>query len=405
MIIVDINNDYPYYTGMRLLSEIPRILEIDIPVNPVKGSGAVFLWGPRGTGKTTFLRQHYPHATLYDLLDSQLAADLMLHPNQLREEIVAKKPPLVIIDEVQKIPALLDEVHWLLENTPTLFILCGSSARKLKREAKNLLGGRAALYHLFPFVTAELNNKLDLNHALNVGMVPRHYLSPKPRPLLKAYVNLYLKEEIVDEALTRNVPAFEKFLNVAALTHGELLNYANVGKEVGVSSGTVRDYYRILEDTLVGHTLEPWRKQKTRRLIETAKFYFFDVGVANYLHTEISDVVEGTDSYGSAFEHFFIEEVRAYLSYRDRDDPLSFWRTASGFEVDLIIGNMTCAIKFKSAKRVTTTHLKGLRALREENKVGRAILVSREESYRNTSDGIELIHWSQFCSELWADRL
>ncbi len=183
------------------------------------------------------------------------------------------------------------------------------------------------------------------------------------------------------------------------------MNYANVAREVGVSPSTVRDYYQILEDTLIGHTLEPWKKRKNRRLIETAKFYLFDVGVANYLHPEVKQVVEGTDIYGNAFEHFFIEEVRAYLSYKDRDDPLAFWRTTSGQEVDLIIGDMNVAIEFKSSKKVTGNHLKGLCTLKEEHNVQRAILVANEETHRKTTDGIEIMHWKKFCRELWGDQI
>lgn len=377
---------------------------MEIPKNPLKGSGAAFLWGPRGTGKTTYLKQKYPQAKYYDLLDSQLFTEFTLQPHHLREEILAQRPIIVILDEIQKIPKLLDEVHWLLENTPTLFILCGSSARKLKREAKNLLGGRAVSYQLFPLVTVEIKN-FDLNRALSYGTVPRHYLATKPKPLLKAYVNNYLKEEIIDEAIIRNIPSFAKFLHVVALTHGQLLNYANMGREVGVSPSSVRDYYQILEDTLVGHTLEPWRKSKDRRLIETAKFYLFDVGVANSLHPEVSEVVEGTDIYGNSFEHFLVEEIRAYLAYKDRNEPLYFWRTASGYEVDLIIGDLAMAIEFKSTKQVSSNHLRGIRALKEEHKPGRALLVSREESHRKTTDGIEIIHWKNFCQQLWKDQL
>ncbi|MBI4411525.1 MAG: ATP-binding protein [Deltaproteobacteria bacterium] len=389
---------------MSLISEYSRLLSIDIPINPLTGSGAAFLWGARGTGKTTLLRQKFPQAKYYDLLKSDLFTELTLEPHRLREEILARKPKLIILDEIQKIPRLLDEVHWLLENTATLFILCGSSARKLKREAKNLLGGRAVSFYLFPLVTREIPH-FQLERALQSGLVPRHYLSEKPRPLLKAYTQNYLKEEIIEEAIVRNIPSFARFLNTVALTHGQLLNYANIAREVGVSPGTVRDYYQILEDTLLGHTLEPWRKQKDRRLIETAKFYLFDVGVANSLNPEIEQVVPGTDIFGNAFEHFLIEEVKACLSYREKDDPLTFWRTASGYEVDLIIGNLKAALEFKAAIKVSSRHLKGMRALKEEQTPKRCLLVSREPGYRKTEDGIELMHWKDFCRKLWEGQI
>lgn len=394
MIIV-IMNKMPVYD---------RLVNLDIPKNPMTGSGAAFLWGPRGTGKTTYLKQAFSQAMYFDLLKSDLLTELSLHPHLLREKVLAEKPSMVIIDETQKVPKLLDEVHWLLENTSTLFILCGSSARKLKREAKNLLGGRAVSYKLFPLVTAEIKN-IDLNRALQFGTVPRHYLSAHPEPFLKAYVNNYIKEEIIDEAITRNIPSFAQFLNIVALTHGQLLNYANVAREVGVSPGTVRDYYQILEDTLIGHTLEPWRARKERRLIETAKFYLFDTGIAIWLHPEVTQLAPGTDIYGNAFEHFLIEEIRAYFSYRNRDDLIRFWRTASGYEVDLIVGPMALALEFKAARKVITDHLKGLRALKEEHAVKRSILVSQEASYRKTQDGIEMLHWKDFCDKLWQDQI
>lgn len=387
-----------------MVSEITRSLHIEIPKNPLKGSGACFLWGPRGTGKTTFLKQHYPKAKYVDLLQSERLAEFSIHPNYFREEILSQNPETVIVDEVQKVPSLLDEIHWLLENTSAKFILCGSSARKLKRESKNLLGGRAVSYSLFPLTLHELDN-FDLDHALNFGMLPRHYLDKNPQKLLKAYVNHYLKEEIIEESIVRRIPSFAKFLEIAAMMNGELLNYANVGREAGVSPATVRDYYQILEDTLLGHTLEPWKKRKDRRLIETAKFYFFDVGVVHSLHPEITQVVPGTDVYGDAFEHLLMEEVRAYLSYQDKDFPLSFWRTASGYEVDLIVGHFDLVLEFKSTQNVSSNHLKGLRALKEENKVKKALLISRMERARKTTDDIELISWKAFCKSLWRGEL
>lgn len=395
-------HDNTYY--MAQISLFKRSLKLDIPINPIKGSGAAFLWGPRGTGKTTLLKQRFGQAKYVDLLDSDLRTDLIIRPKRLREEVLAEKPDTVIVDEIQKVPGLIDEVHWLLENTATKIILCGSSARKLKKTGGNLLGGRAVIYELFPLTTAEIP-EAKLDRILNFGTIPLHYLSGNPQRLLKAYVNNYLREEIIEEALTRNVPSFSRFLNVVALTHGQLLNYSNVAREAGVSPSTVRDYYQILKDTLLGHELEPWRKRKTRRLIETAKFYLFDVGVANYLNPEIKEVSEGSDVYGNAFEHFLIEEVRAYLSYNEKDCPLSFWRTASGLEVDLILGSFDVALEFKSVSKIRSVHLKGMRALREENRVGRSMVVSRDASHRKTEDNIEMMPWDRFCKHLWSGEI
>ncbi len=389
---------------MSRISKFNRSLELSWVPNPVTGSAAVFLWGARQTGKTTFLRDDYPDARFYDLLDTTLSAELIVRPQTLREEILAERPGLVIIDEVQHVPALLEQVHWLLENTSTHFILCGSSARKLRRRSRNLLGGRAVDFHMMPLTTREIGN-VDISRALQHGMIPVHYLADDPGPLLKAYVNNYMKAEIIDESVTRNIPAFSRFLEIVGLCHSQQINYASFARETGVSSSTVRSYFQILEDTLLGFTLEPWRRRKKRRLVETAKFYLFDVGVANQLHPESQVVAAGSDRFGRAFEHFILNEVRAFLEYKQLDHPISFWRTSSGFEVDLIVGNMDLAVECKSTRKIRTTDLKGLRALKEENTPRRAIVVSLAEGLRTTDDGIEILPWRAFCRELWAGRI
>jgi predicted AAA+ superfamily ATPase len=381
-----------------------RALEIPFVPNPLRGSAASFLWGPRQTGKTTLLHQQFPAARYYDLLDTTLSAALTVRPGMLREELLAERPEIVVIDEVQKVPELLEEVHWLLENTATRFVLCGSSARKLRRKARNLLGGRAVEFHLHPLTTREVPD-LDLSKVLNHGALPVHYLSPDPAPLLRAYVNAYIKEEIVDESLTRNVPAFARFLQVVALTHGGQVNYANIARESGVSAATVRNYYQILKDTLLGFELEPWRRSRTRRLVESSRFFLFDIGVAHRLNPEAGPIGEGSDLFGRAFEHLILNEVRAFLSYRQIDRPLAYWRTSSGLEVDLIAGDMELALEMKAVKQVRSGDLKGLRALREEFSVRRAFVVHREERPRKTEDGIELLPWRTFCSRLWEGEL
>jgi predicted AAA+ superfamily ATPase len=370
----------------------------------VTGAAATFLWGPRQVGKTTLLHQQFAGARFYDLLDTALAAELSVRPRLLREETLADRPGVVVIDEVQKVPELLEEIHWLLENTKTRFVLCGSSPRKLRRKARNLLGGRATEFRLHPLTTHEIPD-VDLGRLFNHGALPAHYLSNDPGPLLRAYVNAYIKEEIIDEAATRNVPAFARFLQVVGLTHGRQLNYANVARETHVSAATVRSYFQILEDTLLGFTLEPWRRTKKRRLVETAKFYLFDIGVANHLNPETATIAEGTDLYGRAFEHFLLNEVRAYLAYRARERALAFWRTSSGREVDLIVGDLDLALEFKGGRRVREDDLGGMRTLLDERKVGRAIVVSREARPRTTEDRIEILPWTDFCKMLWDGEL
>jgi uncharacterized protein len=324
------------------LSEYQRTLEIRL-----EDHNAAFLWGPRKVGKTTLLHQQFPAAKFYDLLNTELKTRLLLRPSLLREELLAGKDKLVVVDEVQKVPALLDEVHWCLENTPTKFILCSSSARKLRRGAANLLGGRAWRYELFPLTTHEVD-AYDLERILNHGLIPQHYRENKPERSLRGYVTDYLEQEIHAEALTRNVPAFAKFLEAVTATHGQLINYATIARDCGVSAKTVREYYQILEDTLLGHTLAPWRKSKKRRLIETAKFYLFDPGVVRAL-SGMRRIQAGTEEFGRAFEHFLIEEIRAHLSYTEQYLPLSFWRTSTGLEVDLIIGDLVLQRDFDFA--------------------------------------------------------
>jgi predicted AAA+ superfamily ATPase len=381
-----------------------RDLKITWTLNPVTGSGAAFLWGPRQVGKTTLLHQQLGGARFYDLLDTGLAAELSVHPRLLREQTLADRPDVVVVDEIQEVPELLEEVHWLLENTSTRFVLCGSSARKLRRKAHNLLGGRGTEFHLLPLTTKEIPD-VDLLRLLNHGALPAHYLVDEPTPLLRAYVNAYIKEEIIDEAATRNVPAFSRFLQVIGLTHGQQLNYANVARETGVSASTVRSYFQILEDTLLGFTLDPWRRAKKRRLVETAKFYLFDIGVANYLNPETRTIAEGSDLFGRAFEHFLLNEIRAYLAYRGRDRSLAFWRTSSGHEVDLIVGDFDLAVEFKAAKRLRNDDLRGMRVLLDEHRVRRTIVVSRETRPRTTEDRIEILPWQTFCKMLWSGEM
>ncbi len=381
-----------------LLSEYPRALKVDL-----KGNNAAFLWGPRKVGKTTLLRQQFPNAKYYDLLNTDLKTRLMLQPSILREEVLAQRPDVVVVDEIQKVPALLDEVHWCLENTKTKFVLCGSSARKLRKGAANLLGGRAWRFELFPLTSQEIAH-LDLDRALNHGLIPKHYVQNNSDRSLRSYVSDYLTLEIEAEAATRNIPSFARFLEAVALTHGCLINYANMARECGVSAKTVKEYYQILEDTLLGHTLPPWRKTKNRRLIETAKFYLFDTGVARAL-SGMHNIQRGMDEFGRAFEHFMMEDVRAYLSYRERNLPMAFWRTSTGMEVDLIVGDMDLAVEFKASKRADERDTRGLRALMDDQKVKRAVLVSLDSSTRKLSNGIEMLPWQSFCQRLWMGEL
>ena len=364
-----------------------------------------FFWGPRQTGKSTLLRDLSPQAIRYDLLLSTEYQRLLRHPGLIREQCLAKgldgnsqRDP-IIIDEIQKVPALLDEVHWLIENRGLRFILCGSSARKLKRGHANLLGGRAVSYRLHPLVFPEIPD-FSLMKALNSGLIPRHYDSARPKRLIQSYVGDYLKEEIAAEALTRNIPSFSRFLEVAALSNGEILNYTNIARECGISSPTVREYFQILEDTLIGQQLPAFKKRKKRRLITSPKFNFFDLSPVIYLSRR-GEVIPGSELFGRAFEHYIWMEIVAHSNYSEVFYPITYWRTSSGFEVDFVLGDHEIAVEVKSTKLANKTHLKGLRRFREEYSVRRSILVSLDPKPRKTEDQIEILPWQVFLEQLW----
>ncbi len=378
---------------MKKTTLINRILKVELPENR-----SAFLWGPRKSGKTTLLRQQFPDAFWIDLLDYDLFLSLSRKPTRLRQMLDAQMSQTVVIDEVQKIPHLMDEIHWLIENKGYRFILSGSSARKLKRGKVNLLGGRAWRFELYPLVTKEIG-KFDLNKTLCSGFLPPHYLSPDSSMDLKAYVNDYLKEEIQAEALTRNLPAFSSFLQSAAITNGMLINYSNAARESGVSVKTIREYYQILEDTLIGRLLSPWKKSKKRRLIETSKFYFFDTGMVSAL-LNYKSLTPGTNEFGRAFEHFILQECWAYRHYSQKDFPVSFWRTASGSEVDLILGDAEVAIEIKSSEHADVRE-KGLHLFNEEFKCKKSIIVSRDKFPKKINPITSILPWQYFCEELW----
>jgi predicted AAA+ superfamily ATPase len=377
---------------------IARVLHIALPPRR-----SALLWGPRKTGKSTYLRSAFPDSLTYDLLQTDLALELAKRPALLRERLLAVPPERlrspVILDEVQKVPRLLDEVHWLIENRGLSFVLCGSSARKLKRGGVNLLGGRAWRYEMHPLVSAEVPD-LDLRRALNRGLVPAHYLDPAYERSLQAYVVDYLKEEVFDEGLTRNVAAFSRFFDAVGYSHGDLTNYSNIARDCGIDSKTVKEYYQILVDTLLGTFVEPWKKRQERQVIGKApKFYLFDVGVAGAL-TRRRVVEERGEAFGRALEHFVLMEILAHRSYRGLGHGIHFWRTKNGLEVDFVLGDGEVAVEVKGASRVDPSDLRSLRAFVEDNRPGRAILVCNERAPR-VVEGIEILPWREFLTRLW----
>jgi predicted AAA+ superfamily ATPase len=382
------------------MTEIQRFLTL-----PKNGLETFFLWGARQSGKSTLLRSTYPEAKWLDLLQAETFRRYSTNPEFLRQELEQSGESFVVIDEIQKAPALLDEVHWLHENRGVNFALCGSSARKLKRGHGNLLGGRGARFELFGFSAMELGESFDLGRMLNHGTLPRIYLSANPRRLLNAYVSEYLKEEVMAEGLVRHLPPFSNFLNAAALSDTEQVNYTNIARELGVSRETVSGYFEILEDTLIGTFLPSYRKRPKRRVVAADKFYFSDVGVANFLARR-GEVIEGGELYGKAFENWILHEMRCYDSYRERYAQIAYWRLSSGIEVDFIVNDLECAIECKSTAVVQDRHLKGLRELvKEHPEVKRRILLAQEPHARRTSDGIEILNIPAFLRELWDGKL
>jgi predicted AAA+ superfamily ATPase len=371
-------------------------------VLPAAGTETFFLWGPRQTGKSTLLRTTYPGARWIDLLKSEEYRRYLQNPEVLRQETAAETTPaFVVVDEIQKVPQLLDEVHWLHENRGVRFALCGSSARSVRRGRANLLGGRAVRYELFGLTSAELGPDFDLVRLLNHGYLPRIYLSDRPRRLLRSYVGDYLKEEVAAEGLVRKLPVFSEFLNIAALSDTELVNYSTIARECGLSSQSVRNYFGILEDTLLGSWLPAWRKRPKRRVVASPKFYFSDLGVVNFLARR-GDLRPGSELFGKAFENWVHHELRAYDAYSGTYAGLSHWRLASGIEVDFVVGSMQIAIEAKATARATSDHLKGLRRLAEDHPgITRRLLVSLDSRPRRTDDGIEVLPAAEFSRLLW----
>jgi predicted AAA+ superfamily ATPase len=363
---------------------------------------SIFFWGPRQTGKSTLLKNVFAEALWFDLLLSDLYKRLLINPEYLRETILAQEKKIVVIDEIQRIPILLNEVHWLIVNHGIQFILSGSSPRKILRSGENLLGGRALRYELFPLVSHEIP-EFDLLRALNHGLLPKHYLSENPKKLISAYIGSYLQDEIVAEAKIRNIDVFAKFLGAAAFSNGEIVNYTNIASECGVSSPTIKEYFQILEDTLVGRFVPVFQKKPKRRVIKAPKFYYFDVGVTNYL-LKRSKIELGTEQVGNAFESFILQELIAHRHYSGLEYAISYWRTASQLEVDFILGNHEVAIEVKGSKNVNNSHLKGLKAFMEEYAVKKALVVCNE-SLPRIVDGVEILPYSIFLERLWAGAI
>ena len=372
-----------------------RELQISLPHRQ-----SAFLWGARQTGKTTFLKQQFPHSVRFDLLDSDILLRFLSRPKALGEQLqafgdAARAGPIVI-DEIQKVPALLDEVHRLIESERLNFILCGSSARKLHRSGVNLLGGRAWSYKLFPLTWSEVPG-FDLRTAMSTGLMPGVYSANQAQRSLRAYVQDYLTQEVFNEALVRNSAAFSRFFDAMPYCHGELLNFSAIARDCGIDAKTVRTYFEILADTLVGYLIYPFKKRSSRQAISSApKFYLFDIGIANYINGSTSRNLQSVN-FGRSFEHFIFLELIAANSYLEWGTKINFWRTKSGLEVDFVLGDGMLAIEVKS--RVRTGDLRGIKAFREQFQPRRSIIVTAESANR-TVDDIEIMNFECFLEQL-----
>jgi predicted AAA+ superfamily ATPase len=355
-----------------------------------------FLLGPRQTGKTALIRRTLPAARVYDLLDMSVYLALSQQPGRIAQEL-GPADRLVVIDEIQRLPDLLNEVHRLIEQRGIRFLLTGSSARKLRRGGVNLLGGRARIQYLHPLTSHELGDRFDLTHAVERGLLPPIYFSDDPQADLQAYAGLYLQQEVVAEGATRNVPAFSRFLKVAAQCNATIVNFTNVGNDAQVARTTVYEYFDILKDTLVLYELPAWRKTDKRKPLASSKYYFFDVGVVGFLQGR--PLRPGTPEFGGAFETLLMHELVSYRDYIS-GEPLSYWRSASGFEVDFILGDHT-AVEVKAKQNVAPQDLKSLRALGEEKRLKRYLCVSLETRSRKIGD-VTVLPYRTFLKALWS---
>lgn len=389
--------------GIAPKMTIKRSIKMALPAKQ-----SAFLWGARKTGKSTWLKETFKQSLYYDLLKTEELTRLFAAPHRLREELLAApKEQLInpiVIDEVQKVPMLLNEVHWLIENASLSFVLCGSSARKLKHGNANLLGGRAWRFNFYPLIYKEVAN-FDLLKAINQGLLPSHYLSDQPQRMLRAYIADYLAEEIQAEGLVRNLPGFARFIDLAGFCNGQMLNYANIARDCAIDSKTVKEYFQILEDTLVGYLIYPFYKKIKRNLIQsTPKFYLFDVGVANYLSKLTLKSLQGTIA-GAAFEHFILMEIMAFLGLNEIDDPVNYWRSKTGLEVDFVLNRGHCAVEVKLTSTPTLSDLKGLRAFCDDYQPQRAIVVCNTTKRQllgvENQVKIEAVPWQEFLQELW----
>ncbi len=381
----------------------------------LKQGDSAFLWGARKSGKSTYLQALYPNSVRFNLLNQESQLRYLKEPFMFREDVLKLDPSKlvdpIIVDEVQKVPAIMDEIHLLIEEKKLGFILCGSSTRKMRRAGVNLLGGRALKYHFYPLVYPEIKDDFDLIKIFNNGLIPQHYLANDARIRITSYIGDYLISEIKEEALVRNLAMFTRFFDSVAFSHGEIINYTNIARDVGISSVTVKDHYQILVDTLIGYLVDPYRKKIGREIISASpKFYLFDVGVANRLTERSFQNAKGAEA-GRALEHYIFLELLAYTKLNLFDHKISYWRTKTGVEVDFIAHTKRgepIPIEVKISENVHKTELKGMKAFMKEHQVKTGYIVCMDFIGRKvTVDEGEIIILpvKEFLERLWAQEI
>ena len=361
-----------------------RLLE-----RPVRQS--FFLFGPRGVGKTAWLRARFPDALFFDLLDADTYTRLLAAPTRLGDEIPAGYRGWVVLDEIQRLPDLLNEVHRLIEARRLRFVLTGSSARKLRRKGVNLLAGRALTRFMHPLTVTELGQDFDLRRALQYGCLPFACTEPEPRDYLRSYVTTYLREEVQQEGFARNLAAFARFLEAASFSQGSVLNMAAVARESAVNAKVAEDYFSILEDLLIAVRLPVFAKRAKRRVVAHPKFYFFDAGVFQAIRPR-GPLDSPEETRGAALETLFLQQLRAVNDYADLGYSLHYWRTAAGDEVDFVLYGERGLVAFevKMTQTVRPGDLRGLRRFRESYPQAKTFFV-HPGSRRRHDAGIEIM--------------
>jgi predicted AAA+ superfamily ATPase len=379
-------------------------------INPLK-TNSFFLFGARGTGKSTFLRNHFPQnetVLWIDLLSPEEEDRYARNPLELAANLDAApgKTKWVVLDEIQKVPKLLDVVHSRIESSKTRFAMTGSSARKLKREGTNLLAGRAFVYNLFPLTHRELGENFRLDSALMYGTLPgllKFSTDEEKMSFLRAYALTYLKEEIWGEHIVRKLDPFRKFIEIAAQCNGEIINYANIARDVGADIKTVQSYFEILEDTLLGFTLEPFHQSVRKRQRQSPKFYLFDTGVRRALDRTLTiELKPGTYAYGKAFEHLVIAEAIRLNEYRQKDFRFSYLRTKDDAEIDLVVerpGTSTALVEIKSAQRVDDRDARSLERFASDIPKSEAFILSTDPKAKRIGK-VKAFPWQQGLKEI-----